>query len=103
MRIRAAIPSGTKTSVASLSHDIYSDREKINDNKYKSTCNPCVVIISQSIASCLCTDKRSKGERYNMPRKLVRSTLKQYRDNFGGRLRYFFLPRNRVMSSEMWR
>ena len=54
MRIRAAIPFDAKTGVTSLSHDIYSDREKINHNKYKSTRNPSVIIILQSIAGCSC-------------------------------------------------
>ena len=45
-----------------------------------------------TINSKLFMYKRSNGERHNMPRKiLVRATLKQYNDNFGGRLRYFYL------------
>ena len=46
-RITAAISFGAKTSVTSLSHNIYSDREKINHNKFKSICNACVIIILQ--------------------------------------------------------
>ena len=46
-RIRAAISFGAKTSVTSLPHNIYSDREKINHNKFKSICNACVIIVLQ--------------------------------------------------------
>ena len=36
MRIRAAIPFGAKTSVTSLSHDIYSDQVYVNSNVNRS-------------------------------------------------------------------